>query len=201
MKLIEMQQVVDLLYNEWDLGKRSSLSKGKVCAWIYLFEILEETEKLILKKNNNNVIGVCGYSKWGSSKYLFKKNFYKLLKNILIYSPLVKNKKAILKYNRDYDYLPEELKDYFDGEVSILIVDKKYRGMHYGRNLLLEIFELAKEDGMKNLQILTDESCNFLFYEKLGCKRIYEKMIPNGEMVKCGDVMYEKGFIYEKVLK
>lgn len=36
MNLVEMKQSVDILYEEWDLGKTPSCSKGKVCAWIYL---------------------------------------------------------------------------------------------------------------------------------------------------------------------
>ena len=31
--------------------------------------------------------------------------------------------------------------------------------------MLLQVFEYAKNDNMKNIQILTDESCNFKFYE------------------------------------
>ena len=30
---------------------------------------------------------------------------------------------------------------------------------------------------MKNIQILTDESCNYKFYEVCGCKKIYETQI------------------------
>lgn len=200
MKYREMNQIVNLLYDEWDLGKTPSQAKGKVCAWIYFFGIMEESEKIILEKINNKVIGICGYSKWNSKKNLFRKRFYTILKNILINSPFVKNKKAIYKYNEDYDYLPNELNNYFDGEVSILIVDKNYRGKDYGKKLLLKIFEIAKNDKMNNLQILTDESCNFKFYEKLGCEKIYEKVIPNREPNKCGDITFEKGFIYEKKL-
>lgn len=200
MKYQEMKQVVNLLYDEWDLGKKSSQAKGKVCAWIYLFEILEESEKLILEKTNNKVIGICGYSKWNSKKHLLKKKFYKTLKNILIHSPFIKNKQAIYKYYKNYDYLPQELENHFDGEISILIVDKNYRGNNYGKTLLLKTFEIAKQDNMKNLQILTDESCNFTFYEKLGCKKIYEKTIINSEPNKCGNTSSEKGFIYEKLL-
>ncbi len=54
---------------------------------------------------------------------------------------------------------------------------------------------------MKNLQILSDESCNYKFYENLGCKKVYEKIIPNGEPSICGNISSEKGFIYEKVFK
>lgn len=201
MKLKYHKQIVDMLYNEWDLGKKKSKAKGKTCAWIYWFEILNEAEQVIIEKENNKVIGVCGYSKWNSKKHFIRKKYYGILKNILIHSPLIKNKQAIYKYNNDYNYLPKELKNYFEGEITILIVDKSYRGKKIGKKLLTKIFELAKEDNLKNLQILSDESCNYKFYEKLGCKKLYEKIIPKGEPDKCGNISSEKGFIYEKVFK
>lgn len=200
MKIKEMKQIVNLFDEEWDLGKASSKAKGKTCAWIYLFEVLECSEKIVLEKVDNEVIGICGYSKWNSKKAIIRKIFYKILKNILIYSPLIKNKKAMLKYNEDYDYTPDNLKKYFDGEISILIVNKKYRGKNYGKKMIFKIFELAKKDGMKNLQILTDESSNFVFYEKLGCKKVYEEIIQNSEPDKLGNCSQEMGYIYEKVL-
>lgn len=198
MKLKEMRTVVDLLDKEWDLGKTPSKARGKICAWIYLFEILEESETVIIEKYNNKVIGICGYAKWGSKKHLIKKKFYTLLKKILIHSSFIKDKKAVIKYSEDYDYTPKEMRNYFDGEISILIVDENFRGKGIGKKLLTKVFELASEDNMKNIQILTDEACNYKFYEKLNCKKIYEKIIPNGEPGKCGNISSEKGFIYEK---
>ncbi len=68
MTLKEMRNVVDLLDNEWDLGKTSSKAKGKICAWIYLFEILEKSEAVLLEKENDKVIGICSYSKKNCKK-------------------------------------------------------------------------------------------------------------------------------------
>lgn len=133
MTLKEMRNVVDLLDNEWDLGKTSSKAKGKICAWIYLFEILEKSEAVLLEKENDKVIGICSYSKKNSKKNLIKKKFYVLLKNLLIYSPFIKYKKSIIKYNENYDYTSKEMKNYFDGEILILIVDKNFRGKGIGK--------------------------------------------------------------------
>ena len=96
--------------------------------------------------------------------------------------------------------MPKELEGYFDGEVSILIVDKDYRGKSIGKKLLFDVFELAKNDNMKNLQIITDESCDYGFYEKCGCKKVYERIIKNKEHGKLGTVQTEKAYIYEKKL-
>lgn len=198
MKISEMKQIVNMLYNEWNLGKKEAKAKGKICAWLYLFEVLEETEKMVLEKQNNKVIGMCGYAKWNSKKHILRKKFFKLLKNICINSPLIKNKKAIIKYNQDYDYTPAELENHFDGEISLLIVDKNYRGKGIGKKMINKTFEYAKKDNMKNIEILTDESCNFKFYENCGCKKVYEKTIPNGEPDILGNITSEKGYIYEK---
>lgn len=201
MKMSEMKQVVNLLCKEWDLGKTESKAYGKICGWIYLFEILEESEEIIVKKNNNKVIGICGYSKWNSKRNILRKKIYRLLKNLLIISPFIKNKKAIYKYIKDYDYTPKEIINDFDGEITILLVDENYRGKGIGKKILLDIFQKAKNNGVKSIEILTDESCNHEFYKKLDCIKVFEKTIPNGEPDKCGNIEFEMGYIYKKVLE
>lgn len=200
MKQQEMVQIVNLLYNEWDLGKEPAQAKGKICAWIYLMEILEESEYIILEKRDKKVIGLCGYAKWHSKKYRLKKFWYHLIKQILMLSPNIKDKKALKQYSQNYNYTPKKLQNHFDGEISILILDKAYRGEGIGKDMILKIFEEAKKDGIKKLQILTDESCNYQFYEKIGCKKVYQKSIQNQEIEKLSNEKEEMGYIYEKTL-
>ena len=59
------------------------------------------------------------------------------------------------------------------------------------------MFEKARRNNMKKLQILTDESCNYKFYESLGYKKIYETVITNKETL---NKETEMAFIYEKRL-
>lgn len=196
MRISDMLQAVDLLNNEWDLGAKASMAKGKICAWIYLMGILEKTEVMVIHRHKNKLIGFCGYAKYNSNKHKIKNKFYHIIKRILLMSPTIKNKTAIYKYMESYDYTPKELEKYFDGEITILIVNKEYRGKGIGKRLLLETFENAKKDKMKRLQILTDESCNSEFYELFGCKKVYETIIQYGESNKDN----EMGYIYEKKL-
>ncbi len=200
MKYNEMKQAVNLLANEWDLGKKEAGAEGNICAWIYLMDLLEESEQIVTYKSGNKLIGFCGYSKQSSHKKIIKKKIYKTIGNILRKSKKIKNKDALNKFDNNYNYVPEELENYFDGEVSIIIVDKNYREKNIGKKLLFEIFEMAKKDNMKNLQILTDESCNYKFYERCGCKKIYETIIENKEYGILGQITSEKAFIYEKTL-
>lgn len=196
----EMKQAVKLLENEWNLGKKECGATGNICAWIYLFAILEESERIVTYKDGRKLVGFVGYSKNNSKKHLLKKRFYTIIKNKLYKNKNIKDLNALKQYENNYDYLPKELENYFDGEISILLVDKSYRGKGIGKKLLLEAFNLAKKDNMKNLQILTDESCNFRFYENCGCGKVYETIVKNQEYDKLGSISSERAFIYEKKL-
>ena len=82
----------------------------------------------------------------------------------------------------------------------MLIIDEQIRGKGIGKKLLLELFELAKKDKMKNLQILTDDSCSYYIYESLGCQKVYETVVENKEYEKLGNITKETAYIYEKIL-
>ena len=198
MKFKDMKRAVELLENEWNLGKIESGAGGRLCAWIYLLEILEETEQFVYYRENDKLLGFAGYSKWDSKKHAFKKKFYTLVKKQLYKSKKIKDVNALMEYEKNYDYVPDNMRDYFDGELSILILDKSYRGRGIGKKLLLDVFELAKKDKMKNLQILTDESCSYQVYESVGCKKVYQTVVENKEYGKLGKVNKELAFIYEK---
>ena len=116
-------------------------------------------------------------------------------------SKKIKDKEAIKKYYKNYGYYePKELEKNFDGEISILIVKKEYQNKGIGTKLLLEVFKLAKEDGIKKIQILTDESCNHKFYEKCNCEIIYETKIQNIESSIVGNKKFETAYVYGKEL-
>lgn len=200
MYYLEMKQAVKLLADEWNLGKRECGATDNICAWIYLFKILEESEKIITYKDGRKLIGFSGYSKNNSKKHLLKKKFYTIIKNKLYKSKKIKDLNALKKYEDNYEYLPQELENYFDGKVPILLVDKNYRGKNIGKKLIFEAFNLAKKDKIKNLYILTDESCNFKFYENCGCQKIYETIVKNQEYGKPENISSEMAFIYEKKL-
>ena len=200
MKFKDMKRAVELLENEWDLGKIESGASGRLCAWIYLLEILGETEQFVYYRENGKLIGFAGYAKLNSKKHILKKKFYTFVKKQLYKSKKIKDVNALMEYEKNYDYVPDNMRDYFDGELSMLILDKSYRGRGIGKKLLLDVFESAKKDNMKNLQILTDDSCSYYIYESLGCKKVYETVVENKEYGKLGNITKETAYIYEKVL-
>ncbi len=200
MKYRDMKQAVKLLDKEWNLGKREAETISDICAWIYLMQILEETEQFIYYRKNGKLLGFAGYSKINSKRHRFKKKFYTFVKNRLYKSKKIKNLDALHEYEKNYDYMPEDMKKRFDGEISIIIIDSCLRGKGIGKKLLSDIFDLAKKDNIKNLSIYTDDSCGYYIYESLDCKRIYETTVENMEPRKLGSVSKEQAYIYSKKL-
>ena len=91
MNYNEMKQAVELLDKEWDLGKKEAEADTNICAWIYLLDILEESEKIIKYKDGHKLVGFCGYSKENSKKHKLSKKIYKIMKNRLYKSKEIKN--------------------------------------------------------------------------------------------------------------
>ncbi len=195
-----MKQAVKLLDKEWNLGKKESGTTSDICAWIYLMDVLKETKQLVYYRKNGKLLGFGGYSKSNSKKHKFKKKFYSFIKKRLYKSKKIKNINGLYEYENNYDYMPIEMKNKFDGEVSMLIIDKSLRGKGIGKKLLSDVFKLAKQDGLKNIYIVTDDSCNYHVYESLECKRIYETIVRNKEKGKLGIVSTENAYVYSKKL-
>ena len=196
MKIQHHKQVVDMLGKEWDLCKVKSKAIGNTCAWIYWFEILSEAERFVLEYSDGKVIGICAYSKWNSKKFWLRKKYYLLLKWILMHSFLIRDKLEMKKYDSDYDFLPLDIENLYDGEIAIIILDKNNRGKGIGKKMFQKTLEIAKEDDMKNIVILSDETSNYKFYENLGCKKIYEMKVDNGEPNENGEIEPEMGYAY-----
>ena len=142
MKYSDMKQAVKLLSKEWNLGKKECGANNNICAWIYLMEVLEETEHFVYYRENGKLLGFAGYSNKNSKKKRFQKKFYTFIKNRLYKSKSIKDINALQEYEDNYDYMPEELKNKYDGEVSMLILDSSLRGKGIGKKMLSEVFKL-----------------------------------------------------------
>lgn len=200
MKIWDMKPAADLLAREWNLGKKECGASGSICAWIYLMDILKTTEHMEVFKLNGRLVGFCGYSNADSHKHRLMKKLYAHAEKALFHSRKIKDKNALHEYYDNYDYLPKEMYADFDGEITILIVSSEFRGKGIGKYLLSKAFERAAQEGMKNLMILSDESCSYGFSESMGCTKVYETIVENQEYGKLGATCSEKAFVYEKRL-
>lgn len=199
LRITDRRQAKNLLWNEWNLWSKESWAPKNLCSWIYFVEILEKTEQLIAYKEKWKLIWFWWYGNYKSKK--LKKRFFWIIKKILYQSPRIKYKQALVDYHENYTYVPDSLKNYFDWEAIILIVDPEYRWKGIGKKLLIKMFELAKKDKIHHLLIMSDQSCNYQIYESLWCKKLHEAKILNEEWGKLWKEKYEYWYVYDKNLE
>ncbi|MDR0462360.1 MAG: GNAT family N-acetyltransferase [Christensenellaceae bacterium] len=188
-------KIVDMFLEQWDLGRFASETPGRACGRIYLFEILNCSDQIIAFFDKGEICGIAGFGNYRKPAMRFKRWCYKIRRKIMI-NRKIKNKSGFWKYYESYHYSPKEFENYFDGDLSILIVDKRYRGRGLGKVLFDEICARAHKSGMKKMRIDTDDSCNKGFYERLGCRQMY------CAECKClsKEPSVENIYIFEKVL-
>jgi Acetyltransferase (GNAT) family. len=185
---------VKLLNKEWQLGRKQSHATGDICAWIYLFEILRYSDKLLVYIQNDEILGFVGYLNYKKPKKKIRKTIYSTIYHLLFFNPKIKDRKALKNYYETYSYTPQKLESTFDGELSIIIVNNENRSKGIGTKLFDEIIKYAKASGMQNMKIDTDDSCGVQFYEKKGCIKKFTTKIEMGEKI------VENAYTYEKVL-
>lgn len=200
MKYKDMKEIVKLFQEEWDLGELESGAPKELCARIYLFDILEDSDYYVTYNEKGKLLGFCGFCNYNSNKHIIRKMFYSLIKKHLLRSKKIKDKKALKDYYEKYSYTPSNMIKDYDGEITMLILNKKNRGNGIGKSMLFKIFDIAKKDNMKNIIVLTDEDCSYYIYEVTGFKRIFDTIIKTKAYDNNSDIE-EKAFIYKKELK
>lgn len=174
----DFEKLKSLLTDEWNLGRRySGVSReyaGKVYATLilscsnYLFTLLDEED---------NPIGFVGLENkelneeepFKSKSIAYKAEFDKLISEEYV------GNNGLEIYYSDESLIEETQRALYKNLLSILIVDKDYKGNEYGRFLVNSIKELmtlcgANEDEV--LSIYTTDKCNVEFYRLLGAEEV-----------------------------
>lgn len=76
--------------------RKSSGASSKFCAWFYLIQILEKTEKLVYYRKNGKLIWIAGYSKNNSKKYILRKKLCGLIIKRMYRSHKIKDLKVFM---------------------------------------------------------------------------------------------------------
>ena len=99
----------------------------------------------------------------------------------LIYLHLLKEGRKTLKAHRDFSQNYKELmgdkEQQFDGELTLLIVDKQYRRVGIGKTLIHQFLEYMKQTKAKNFYLLTDTMCQYTFYDRQGFRKIGKQKV------------------------
>lgn len=165
---------------------------------VYLRSCLEDSTFTKVVEHEGQVIGiVCGRNNKHSKKVAWTPYTAGILSR-LIYLHLLKEGRKTLKAHRDFSQNYKELmgdkEQWFDGELTLLIVDKQYRRVGIGKTLIHQFLEYMKKTKAKNFYLLTDTMCQYTFYDHQGFRKIGKQKV-NGvnELKELEIYLYDKG--------
>ncbi len=92
--------------------------------------------------------------------------------------------KTISKFIRSFNEVMADSCKY-DNEVKLFFIEENTRGMGLGKNLMNRYISHCKKNSIKSVILMTDEGCNYGFYEHYGFKQInkcHNDLSPNPEL-------------------
>lgn len=87
----------------------------------------------------------------------------------------------------------ENIQDY-GAEISLFIIDERYRGLNIGRKLLEDAEKQMQTVGIRSYYLFTDTQCNYGFYDHMGLTRsneLKEKYFVRGKSEELVHYLYE----------
>ena len=171
---------------------------NKVLSLHYFIHCFLKQNHAFVAKEDGKVVGCILFRDKNTPKHSVYKLLYKLLTLLIKLNPLCKEGFEVHNFYRDnYAALIKEHNQSYDSEIVLLIVASNMQGKHIGKNLITFAENYLKSEGLKQVFLLTDTSCNFAFYHKLGYERMAEHL---GGFLYDGQKDPEYFYLYKKVL-
>lgn len=97
MLIRDIKKQTQMLMEEWNLGEIESGAPHEFCAFLYLLEQMEETERFVYYRENGKLLGYAGYSRDGSKKHMIRKKLAKFIREQLYKSKKNKKQRCLIK--------------------------------------------------------------------------------------------------------
>lgn len=164
----------------------------------YVYSCLSEATYICVAKQNNKVIGII----MGNAK-----NDYHLLSHLPYFIATAwytikmsyysrRDKTGIRDFHRlhqIYHDFSKKHQNEFDGVLTLFAIDKNYRNLGVGKELLNRLLKYLKEKNVNNIYLYTDTTCNYGFYEHLNFIRLEQQpliLTKNNQPFKMNVFLY-----------
>lgn len=168
----------------------------------YVYSCLAEATYINVAEIDSKIVGIImgnSSNDWKFFKHIHFIMFF-IIYELKLWLLSYKYKEELFSYRRIhliYKNLLSKHKDEFDGVLTLFLVDEHYRKIGIGYKLLNNLLIYLKKQKTKKIYLYTDNTCNYIFYEKNGFKRIEE---DNLSILKRGKKINMTIFLYEYLL-
>lgn len=204
IKKEDYSYISDLIVKTFDLDKYiNNESLLKIVKQHYLYDCLAEATFVNIAESENKIVGIImgnSYNDYNFFKHIFfiiQSFFYKLKLKTVYY----KHKNEFSSYKNlhiIYENFLSKHKNEFDGVLTLFMVDKNYRRMGIGYQLLNNLLTYLKNNKTKKIYLFTDSCCDYKFYEKQGFDCIEKDILTT---LKNNKIFEMDVFLYEYFIK
>lgn len=168
----------------------------------YVYGCLAEATYINIAEIDNKIVGIIMGNSSNDWKFFRQIHFiiFFMMYELKLWLLSYQYKEELASYRRIqqiYKNLLSKHKDEFDGVLTLFLVDEYYRKIGIGYKLLNNLLIYLKKQKTKKIYLYTDNTCNYIFYEKNGFKRIEE---DNLSTLKRGKEFNMTIFLYEYLL-
>lgn len=172
----DLEKINQMIISIWDYNAWIPKKNVKPMADFFLGEVILSSSRIFVVRDNDEIVGVIAASIINSirQKASAKIRKYKALQEITsdkkqdvfesYIDTLILNEKLLLESKKD-----------FTAALNLFILDERYQGMGIGSKLYSIFTEYLTDNKIQEFFLFTDNSSNFIFYERKGLVRIAEE--------------------------
>ncbi len=170
----------------------------KKMALLYLRNCLTRSDVIIVAQIDGEPAGLISWRITGTNKKHFLR--FILWMTSLIKVAVTKEGRKMLEYSARLEesndkllFCDENIQNY-GAEISLFIIDERYRGLNIGRKLLEDAEKQMKRAGVQRYYLFTDTQCNYGFYDHMGLIRsneLKETYFVSGKSEELVHFLYE----------
>ena len=172
----DLDALIDIIAKQWFpyLDNKEAI----ICATGEVIEHIANSTRGLVGELDGKLMGVC-FARWGECGR--QDMWLECLQSLISVNKISFNIERELALLQDETSLMEEVSSNFGdegvGALELLIVSPEARGYGIGGSLMKMSLDWLREQGATDYRLVTDDDCDWAFYEYKGLKRMGEREI------------------------
>ena len=187
----DLEKINQMIISIWDYHAWIPKNHVIPMAEFFLAEVIITSSRIFVVRDHNEIVGVIAASITNNlrQKANAKIKKYRALQKIILdkkqhvfesyIDTLILNEKLLLDSQKD-----------FTASLNLFILDERYQGLGIGSKLYSIFTEYLIDHKIQTFFLFTDNSSNFLFYERKGLKRIAEEKYSWNDSTESTELYY-----------
>ncbi len=192
----DTQKLADIIRRTWNYDSLASAKTAKRLGKVYLYSCLINQTSAKVAVMDGEPVGIIMGKNNRNYRRSFRYSFKQALAIISLYS--CREGRQVSRIFQRVNGIDQKLlqmcEKTYAGEIAFFAVDPNQRGQGIGKQMFRSMTEQLRNEGVDEIYLFTDTTCNYGFYEHQGMKRrqeMTEWFSLGGQKVKMTFFLYD----------